>query len=91
MEEKNEYESKAEKFLANTKTSFKAEFLRFDKYFPEDEQKRAIFTITLSRGERVFSFTFGQSVANSGFCFPKYINELNPHERLSFNDAWKVA
>ena len=47
--------------------SFKAEFLRNDFHFVGDKDKRDIYKITLSRGNRKYSFEFGQSIARSGF------------------------
>ena len=47
--------------------SFKAEFLRNDFHFVGDKDKRDIYKITLSRGNRKYSFEFGQSIAKSGF------------------------
>jgi hypothetical protein len=66
MEAKNEYDEQAEKFLRDTETEFSAKFLRTDKYFPDDTDKRDIYEITLKRGERRYSFTFGQSLKSSG-------------------------
>lgn len=62
----NEYDEQAEKFLKKTNTSFKSEFIKYDKYFPDDEDKRDIYQITLTRGERKYSFTFGNSINASG-------------------------
>lgn len=63
--QKSEYDIQAENFLKETNTEFKAEFLRHDFYFPSDKTKRDIYEITLKRGERVYKFTFGQSIAAS--------------------------
>lgn len=61
----NEYDEQAEKFLKETETIFKAEFLKFGRHFEDDTESRDIYKITLIRGERVYKFNFGQSVANS--------------------------
>jgi hypothetical protein len=50
---------------------FKTEFLRNDFYFNGDKEKRDIYKITLKRGNRKYSFEFGQSINNSGF-YAKY-------------------
>ncbi len=63
---KSEYEEQAEKFLKETQTEFKAEFLKHGLHFEGDEQERDIYLITLKRGEREFKFNFGQSIVNSG-------------------------
>lgn len=46
---------------------FKTEFLRNDFYFSGDKEKRDIYKITLKRGNRKYSFKFGQSINDSGF------------------------
>ena len=63
----SEYTKQAEDFLKKTGTEFKAEFLRFGKYFDDDKEERDIYKITLNRGNRSFSFEFGQSINDSGF------------------------
>ena len=63
-----DYNKKAEKFLKDTNTSFKAEFLKNGLYFPEDEEDkemRDIYKITLTRGELIYKFKFGQSINKS--------------------------
>lgn len=47
--------------------SFKVEFLKNDYYFAGDKDKRDIYTITLKRGTRKYTFKFGQSINKSGF------------------------
>ncbi len=65
------YQKQAEEFLKKTGTSIAIEFLKNDIYFPEDKEKRDIYTVILKRGKREYKFTFGQSIYCSGFywCF----------------------
>lgn len=63
--ELTEYDIQAKDFLNKTNTEFKAEFLKNDYHFADDESKRDIYKITLKRNAREFSFNFGQSIANS--------------------------
>ena len=63
----NDYEKQAEKFLKDTNTTFKAEFLKNGSHFPNDTEARDIYTITLTRGGRFYKFDFGQSIKESGF------------------------
>lgn len=77
----NEYEQQAQSFLEKTGTTFKAEFIKNDKYFDDDKETRDIYQITLKRGERVYSFKFGQSVNNS----VKYL-VFFPSGRRKYND-----
>ncbi len=66
--ENNDYEGQAQEFLDRTDATCKAEFLRFGPHFNEDEDhKRDIYRVTLSRGEREYSFEFGQSTDASGY------------------------
>jgi len=61
------YEQQAIDFLAKTNTAFTAEFLKNGKHFPNDKEVRDIYKITLKRGQRTFSFNFGQSIMNSQY------------------------
>lgn len=63
---KDEYEVQTEKFLKDTQTEFKAEFLKHGSHFEDDKDKRDIYRVTLKRGNREYSFNFGQSIAHSG-------------------------
>ncbi len=83
-QEKSEYDIKAEKFLKETETEFKAVFLRNDFYFDGDEETRDIFKITLKRGNKKYTFKFGQSIANIGktptpYDFLSCITKYNPY------------
>ena len=61
------YEQQSKDFLNKTNTTFKAEFLKNDYHFDSDTTKRDIYNITLERGNRKFSFKFGQSAFNSSY------------------------
>lgn len=60
-----DYNRQAKDFLRKTNTTFKAEFLKNDYHFADDESRRDIYKITLKRNDRKFSFNFGQSIKNS--------------------------
>jgi hypothetical protein len=45
--------------------SFVAAFLKNDYHFQDDTDTRDIYTITLKRGSRSYSFKYGQSIVNS--------------------------
>ena len=62
----SKYQEQGNKFLELTETTFNAEFLKHGKHFDDDKETRDIYKITLTRGERVFSFDFGQSINASG-------------------------
>lgn len=61
------YELKANKFLKSKKIKLKLEFVKNDKYFMDDQDKRDIYKISLKREKREISFNFGQSIIHSGF------------------------
>lgn len=65
QDKKSDSEIIAEEFLKKTGTSFNAVFLKYDRHFDDDKEKRDIYEITLTRGERVFKFNFGNSVVDS--------------------------
>jgi hypothetical protein len=64
--ETTDYLKQATDFLEKTGVTFKAEYLNTAKYFPDDKEERDIYQITLTRGNRSYSFKFGQSTMNSG-------------------------
>lgn len=61
----NTYNQQAIDFLNSTNTEFKAEFLKNALHFKNDKSTRDIYKITFKRGNRKFSFEFGQSLQNS--------------------------
>lgn len=71
MTEKNEWEQQAEDFLKDTETIFHVEYLRTTDEFiePKGKYQNDVYRITLSRGNRSYSFEFTQSAHNSGRWF----------------------
>ena len=69
------YEQQANDFLTKTGTTLKVDFLRNDFYFHKDTEKRDIYKCTLIRGERTYSFEFGQSVMESQYYQDNTIKE----------------
>jgi hypothetical protein len=69
---KTDYEKQAEDFLKKCNTEISIVFLKHDKYFSDDKDTRDIYEITLKRGERKYTFTFGQSLNKSGI---KIVNQ----------------
>lgn len=61
----SEYLKQATDFLTATNTELSVAFVKHDKYFEGDKEARDIYNITLTRGGRKFTFTFGQSLNNS--------------------------
>lgn len=62
----SKYEQSALDFLNLTKTEFSAKYLKYDKHFDTDKEKRDIYEITIKRGGRSYIFQFGQSLNCTG-------------------------
>jgi len=73
----NKYKKQTNKFLKETNTEFKIEFLKYDYHFEDDKEKRDIYEITLKRGTREYKFNFGQSLNDSGFKFYSKIKKYS--------------
>lgn len=58
----NDYEKQANDFLEKTGASITLKFNKLDKHFDKDEHERFIWDVTISRGNRSFSFKFGDSL-----------------------------
>jgi len=90
----NEYQKQAEDFLKATGSTLKINFLKRGKHFPEDKEERDIYEITLSRNNRSFTFTFGNSIAYSGeyklFCQPYGLITLTEEEKKEYKYVKKA-
>lgn len=56
------YEQQANEFLQKTNTTIKVEYLKYDKHFAGDKEKRHIFKVIIKRDKKQFSLKFGQSI-----------------------------
>ena len=65
--ELSKYDIQANEFLEKTNTEIKIVFKEYAKYFHTDKEPRDIYNITLIRGNRKYTFTFGNSLRDSGF------------------------
>lgn len=63
---KTDYKKQGRDFLESTNTTFSTKFIEHGLHFDGDKEKRDIYEITLKRGERAYSFRFGQSIVHSG-------------------------
>ena len=79
------YLSDAVNFLDKTKVKISIEFLTNKKHFASDEHPRDVYKVTISRGERYFSFEFGQSLVNS----TKYVDRRTKNEYMPDGAALK--
>jgi len=60
------YKEMGDEFLSMTGTDMKVIYERTGKYFDDDKDVRDVYRIVLSRNNRQYAFSFGQSVHNSG-------------------------
>lgn len=66
MKQTIDYQQQAIDFLHSTNTEFSAKFLKSGKHFDDDKEQRDIYEISLKRGNRSYTFKFGQSINCSG-------------------------
>jgi len=89
------YEQQAIDFLAQTGTVINCEFLRNGKHFDDDKETRDIYSVTITKGQRKYTFNFGQSINASGayIVAPMLKNKMIaaniPHYFQSLKDAQK--
>lgn len=62
-----DYEKQATDFLKRTSVFIDINFSHNGKHFYNDNQVRDIYDVTIKRGDRKFTFKFGQSVINSQY------------------------
>lgn len=77
------YNQLAEDFLSKTGVSIKIEFKKNDFHFSGDTDKRDIYSVTLLKGARSFTFDFGQCITYSGEFIVK---DKNPKITKIFSD-----
>lgn len=68
-----DYEKQGTDFLKLTATTIEIKPLGLGKHWPGDKHDRDIYSVTLSRNGRSFTFKFGQSIQNSAY-FWRYGN-----------------
>lgn len=82
----SEYEMQANYFLAKTDTTLRIIFLKTGKYFTDDTEARDIYTCILSRNNKDYDFTFGQSLKDTKLKRkPNAYNILSCIEKYKFN------
>ena len=83
----SEYRKAAELLAKELNVEYKCVFLKNGKHFEDDNTTRDIYTISLTRGSRNYTFEFGQSLNKSGF-YAKYgVNKYEiPYEKINEND-----
>ena len=81
----NKYDLQAEYFLHDIGVKFECKYLKTAKHFHDDKCPRDIYTITLSRGSRSMTGTFGQSYICSG-----KFHKWGYYERGIINEKPKV-
>ena len=64
---KTGYKKQATDFLEKTGCKMTITFKENRKYFPDDKEARDVYDIEIKRGQRLWKFEFGNSIADSGF------------------------
>ena len=82
MKTQTNYDKQANDFLSLTQTEFKCTFLKHGYHFADDKETRDIYSITLKRGNRFYTFNFGQSLNGSGFYYTKGEQKINLDKKL---------
>lgn len=89
-----DYQKQAKDFLESTGTTLKIEFLKRDKHFEDDTEKRNIYTCTLKRGLREYTFQFGDSIMNTygnNDKVKRYLTELDITRIEQLKRKWKFS
>jgi len=77
------YEQQAIDFLEKTGTTIDITFKESGKYFDDDKDVRDIYTIVIKRKNRHYTFTFGNSIADSGFYYTMGQKKVSiPREKI---------
>ncbi len=86
--ENSKYNEATNLIAESLNLKIKAEFIKNDFHFVGDKDKRDIYNITLKRGQRKYTFKFGQSIVKSGF-YAQYSRTKYdiPVEKLSLSDS----
>lgn len=87
----NDYQKQAIDFLAKTNSTITFEYLKTDFHFEDDKFKRDIYLITIKRGERSFTFEFGNSLMSSGKYWKhgNYKNGITSDNKAYFICDWE--
>jgi hypothetical protein len=64
---KTNYEKQATDFLEKTGCTMEIKFKENRRYFPDDKEARDVYDIQITRGNRMWVFEFGNSIADSEF------------------------
>ena len=62
---KSEYEKQAIDFACKHDVKLYVADMTYGKYFPDDTDKRWIFSMRIERNKKNYQFTFGQSIADA--------------------------
>jgi hypothetical protein len=54
----NQYDQQAQDFLTQTGTTLEKEFVKYAFYFPDDKEKRNIWSITMNNKNHSYTFTY---------------------------------
>ena len=61
----NEYEKEAEEFLVKVGAKMKVDYCGYMRHFKDDKEKRNVWDVTFSRGDKSMTVRLGQSINES--------------------------
>jgi hypothetical protein len=62
---KTQYQIDAEKFLTDTNTKLEVYFTGTRPHFTDEKVERDVYSVTLTRGNKSYTFDFGDTIANT--------------------------
>ncbi len=76
---KTNYDERANDFLRKTSASITVKYIETAKYLDDDKEIRDIYEVTIEKGEREYTFKYGNSIHNSGrvHAITSYCKRLN--------------
>ena len=81
----NEYEKQALDFCEKYGVNVEINYLKTDRYFSDDNEKRDIYTVKITRGEKVYDFTFGDSIHDTELRKKAILNRKKPKKPTEYN------
>lgn len=89
METTTDYNQQAIDFLQSTNATIEIAFSRNGKHFDDAKESRDIYDVTITRGNRTYSFKFGNSLNDSGFYYTKGRQKIDLDRKYLNNEQYK--
>lgn len=82
----SEYEKQADEFMKKYGVTMETKLLGNMPYFDDDKENRDVYQITLKRGNKTWSFRFGQSIVNSKSEKVYYLDQIKKIHNWNIKD-----